>query len=69
MFLAQSGATLFARVLRERATEDAQKAARRFFEDRQTGERLIEHLFQVRVTYVEPDIRPAEETDGADRGK
>jgi hypothetical protein len=55
--------------LRERATEDVQKAARRFFEDRQTGERLIEHLLQVRVTYVEPDIRPAEETDGADRGK
>jgi hypothetical protein len=50
--------------LREMNPEDAAKVARRFFEDRRTAEQLIAHLFQVRVTYVNPYIRRVEETDG-----
>jgi hypothetical protein len=46
--------------LKELKPEDAAKVAGRFFEDRQTGERLIKHLFQVSVVYAQPDANDAE---------
>jgi hypothetical protein len=45
--------------LRELNPEDAAKSARRFFEDRRTGERLIQDIFHVDVVYAQPDATNA----------
>jgi len=50
--------------LRGRKSDDAQRAAERFFEDRKTGEKLIAELFKVSMTHAKSD----ESSKGTNRG-